>query len=151
MRRGRFRYFADPICISAIIIYAVNRFLLKPHGIGGTFGSWYLNDVLCLPLFLPMILYVQRRIGLRTHDGPPRMWEVLQHWAIFSVVFEIILPRFPQYFRTVADPMDVMAYLIGGMFAWMWWRRGAYMSQTSMTAIWSGRWTSSTRVQLRGL
>jgi len=131
-----------------MVIYAVNRWLLKPHGLSGTFGVWYLNDVLCLPLFLPMILYVQRRIGLRRHDGPPRMWEILQHWAIFSVVFEVILPRLPQCFRTTADPLDVLAYLIGGMMAWMWWRRSA--DHMSMTATLSGRWTSSTSVQLCG-
>src|SRR5215211_5187572 len=115
MHKRPFRYLADPICISAMILYAANRWLLKPDGLSGTLGVWYLNDMLCLPLFLPVILGVQRRIGLRCHDGPPRMWEVLQHWAIFSVVFELILPRLPQYFKSVADPMDVVTYLIGGM------------------------------------
>ena len=119
----RFRYFADPVCAFALIAFAVNRFWLKPQGISGTFGQWYLNDVLCLPLFLPMILWLQRRMGLREHDGPPRAWEVLQHWAIFSILFEVILPHFPQYFLTAADPWDVVAYWVGGMGAWMWWNR----------------------------
>ena len=134
MSPQRFRYFTDPICISALLIYPLNRWLLKPHGIGGTFGSCYLNDMLCLPLFLPMILWLQRRMGLRVHDGPPRVWEVLQHWAIFSILFEVILPRFPQYFRTVADPMDVVAYLVGGMMGWMWWRTGKIMPTEKITA-----------------
>ncbi|HEV8379101.1 MAG TPA: hypothetical protein VGP99_09640 [Tepidisphaeraceae bacterium] len=38
----------------------------------------------------------------------------MQHWAIFSVVFEDILPRLLQYFKSVADPLDVVAYLVGG-------------------------------------
>lgn len=121
MQQRPFRYLVDPLCISALLIYPMNRWLLKPHGIGGTFASCYLNDLLCLPLFLPMILYVQRRLGLRRHDGPPRMWEILQHWAIFSIVFELILPRLPQYFRSVADGKDVLAYLAGGMAGWLFW------------------------------
>src|SRR6185436_6743501 len=75
----------------------------------------------CLPLFLPVILGLQRRVGLRNHDGPPRLWEVLQHWGIFSILVEVILPRFPQYFRTTGDAWDTVAYLLGGLAAWMWW------------------------------
>ena len=123
MSSRRFQYLGDPVCIAAAIIYLVNRLYLKPHAMSGTFGEWYLNDVLCLPLFLPVILYVQRRMEVRFHDGPPRLWEVLQQWAIFSVLFEVILPRFPQYFRTTGDPWDVVAYLVGGMAAWLWWNR----------------------------
>src|SRR5207249_850406 len=121
MGAREFRYFADPVCITALLIYPLNRWLLKPHGIGGEFAVCYLNDILCLPLFLPMILYVQRRIGLRSHDGPPRMWEILQHWAIFSILFEVILPRYPKYFRSVADPLDVVAYMAGGIAGWLCW------------------------------
>lgn len=126
MRTARgFRYIADPICIGLLLIYALNRWLLKPHGIGGAFTQGYLNDVLCLPLFLPMILKVQRLLRIRNHDGPPRVWEILQHWVIFSVLFEIVLPQYPQYFRTTADEMDVVAYLAGGLIAWAWWCHAA--------------------------
>lgn len=123
MRTPRpFRYVADPVCVGSMVIYAVNRWLLKPYGIGGWFARGYLNDLLCLPLFLPIILGVQRLVRLRMHDGPPHMWEVLQHWVIFSVLFEIILPQYPQYFRTTADEMDAVAYLAGGLLAWGCWR-----------------------------
>ena len=118
----RFRYFTDPICLGSIVIYLIGRFFLRPHHIGGEFVHDYLNDVLCLPLFLPMILGVQRLVRLRDHDGPPRMWELLQHWVIFSVVFEIVLPQYPKYFRTTADPMDVVAYLAGGLATWGFWQ-----------------------------
>jgi hypothetical protein len=120
--RRPFRYFADPVCIGSVSIYLLNRFYLKPHHIGGEFTHGYLNDILCLPLFLPLILYVQHVIGLRSHDAPPRLWEIVQHAAIFSVVFEGILPRYPQYFRMTADPLDAVAYLVGGLTAGViWW------------------------------
>jgi hypothetical protein len=47
------------------------------------------------------------------------------------VGFEVILPRFPQYFRTTADPLDVLAYLAGGTLAWIWWSfRGGWRNQS---------------------
>ena len=116
-----FRYFADPVCIACLIIYPINRFYLKPHHIGGWFTHGYLNDVMCLPLFVPMILYVQRAVGLRDHDGYPRIWELFQHWAIFSIVFQAILPRFPKVFTSAGDPWDMLAYFAGGMIGyWIW-------------------------------
>ena len=118
-------------------VFAVNRWGLKPHGIGGAFTRGYLNDVLCIPLFLPIILGLQRMVRLRLHDGPPRLWEMLQHWVIFSVLFEIVLPKYPQYFRTTADAMDVVAYLAGGMIAWMWWQRNS-LSRFRVRAVSEG-------------
>lgn len=122
MRKVRhFRYCLDPVCLLSIVLYAINRWYLKPHHIGGLFTIGYLNDVICLPLFLPIILGLQRLLAIRKHDAYPRLWEMLQSWVIFSVLFEVILPRFPQYFRTTGDPVDVLAYLVGGTLAWMWW------------------------------
>jgi hypothetical protein len=68
-----------------------------------------------------MILGLQRLLKIRRHDGRPRLWEVLQHWVIFSVVFEVVIPRFPQHFRSTADVLDVVAYLMGGLLAWIGW------------------------------
>jgi hypothetical protein len=120
-----FRYLADPVCIASLVLYAINRFYLKPHHIGGWFTHGYLNDVLCLPLFVPMILRVQRLIGLRRHDGYPRGWEILQHWAAFSIVFQLILPRYPKTFTTAGDHWDMLAYATGGIMAWTCWRLAA--------------------------
>jgi hypothetical protein len=120
----RFRYFTDPVCVACLLIYPVNRWILKPHHIGGWFTHGYLNDVICLPLFLPMILYGQRLFGIRRHDGYPRWWEVLQHWAIFSVVFQVVIPRLPRgIYSSAGDPWDVLAYFVGGVLAWAWWTR----------------------------
>ena len=84
----------------------------------------YLNDLLCLPLFVPIISYIQPLLGLRNNDVPPKLLEVLQNWLVFSIIFEVILPRFPNMFRTTADPWDVLAYLGGGLAALLFWRRG---------------------------
>ena len=116
-----FRYLADPVCITALALYALNRFVLKPHHIGGWFTHGYLNDLLCLPLFVPMILRAQNLLGLRPHNAFPRLWEILQHWLIFSLVFQVILPRFPHSFTSAGDPYDILAYLAGGLLASTYW------------------------------
>ena len=131
-----FSYITDPLCVGALLVYATNRWLFRPYGISGEFGRSYLNDVLCLPLLLPMILYAQRRLGVRRHDGAPRLWEVLQHWGVFSVVFELVLPSFPRWFASTADPLDVVAYLAGGIGGWLWWsRRNPALSDTMRPSI----------------
>lgn len=122
-RPSPFRYFGDPVCLTAMALYAANRWLLKPWDLSGDFGRCYLNDVLCLPMLLPMILYAQRLFRIRRTDAPPRPWEVVQHWAVFSVVFELVLPLCPQWFRSTADPYDVVAYAVGGLAALLVWSR----------------------------
>ena len=117
----RFQYLADPVCILSLALYALNRFYLKPHHIGGWFTQGYLNDVLSLPLFVPLILRLQRLLGIRYHDDYPRAWEILQQWALFSLVFQVIMPRFPKIFRGAGDPYDMIAYFAGGLLAWLWW------------------------------
>jgi hypothetical protein len=120
-RDPSFRYFADPLCIASLAIYPINRWYLKPHHIGGWFTHGYLNDVICLPLFLPMILYLQRALDIRKHDSYPTLWEVLHNWLIFSIVFEVVIPRFPGMFTHTQDPYNVVAYLLGGLVAWGIW------------------------------
>jgi hypothetical protein len=68
-----------------------------------------------------LILYVQRILNIRKHDGYPRLWEVLQQWAIFSVWFKVIIVRFPNLFRVARDALDILAYFGGGLLAWAVW------------------------------
>lgn len=118
----RFRYLFDPLCIGSIAAYAINRFALKPLGVAEPFVHGYVNDLLCLPIFLPISLGLQRLARVRKHDDPPRLWETLQHAAVFSIVFEVLLPRLPDYFISRADALDAVAYFVGGIAAWAWWR-----------------------------
>jgi hypothetical protein len=119
----RFRYLADPIFIACLIIYPINRFFLKPHHIGGWFTHGYLNDVICLPMFVPIILYIQHLIGVRPHYRFPRVWEIAIAWGAFAIVFQAITPRFPKVFITAGDPWDMLAYASGGVVAWIIWGR----------------------------
>jgi hypothetical protein len=128
----RFRYFADPLVICCLIVCPINRFYWKPHHIGGWFTHGYLNDVMCLPLFVPISLYLQRQLEIRKHDGYPRLWEIFQHWLIFTLVFQVIMPRFPNIFRGAGDPWDILAYLIGGVIGAIYWGLAACGSHRSL-------------------
>jgi hypothetical protein len=105
-----------------MVIYVLNRWVLKPHHLGGWFVHDYLNDLLCLPIFLPIILRLQSALRIRRHHRPPTLLEVIHNWIIFSIVFEVALPRLSA-FNSVADPMDCVAYLVGGIAAYLFWKR----------------------------
>ena len=68
-----------------------------------------------------MILYVQHVVGLRKHFSFPRPWEIFQNWLVFTVVFQVVIPRFPKTFIAAGDPYDILAYLAGGIIAGFYW------------------------------
>lgn len=133
-----FRYLADPVCISSLILYPINRFYLKPHHIGGWFTHGYLNDVLCLPLFVPMILYAQYVIGLRKHAAYPSAWEIFQNWLAFIFIFQVVIVRFPKTFIAAGDPWDILAYAAGGIIAGVYWSLAARRFRRQLIAKSSG-------------
>jgi hypothetical protein len=119
--RRAFGYWRDPACVGALGLYLLNRLVLKPGGLGQvSFFRDYFNDVLCIPLFVPLVLLVHRWLGLRPAERWPTAGEVLLHLGVWSVCFEVIAPRVPIY-RTTADPLDVVAYALGAAAAGLWW------------------------------
>lgn len=116
-----FAYLADPVFIISVLLYTLNRFVFKPHHIGGWFTHGYLNDVLCLPIFVPVTLYAVRVLGVRRGHAAPRAWEIVVCFLAFVAVFQIVTPRFPRVFITAGDPLDVIAYAAGGMVAHRFW------------------------------
>jgi hypothetical protein len=118
---NRFGYWRDRLCVAACAAYALNRWALKPR-VHWSFLHDHFNDVLLIPAALPLVLWVQRRRGLRTHDQPPTWAEVALHWAVWSAVCEFFGPRFLH--KGTADPWDVACYGLGGIAACLWWRKG---------------------------
>jgi len=116
---SRFRYFRDPLCILGCAAYALNRWGVKPLSADGFLHS-YFNDLWLIPCALPLLLWLQRRVGLRRHDGMPTGSEILGALAVWSVLFEALGPR---WMPVTGDPLDVVAYGVGGLAAWLWWRR----------------------------
>ena len=118
----RFGYWRDGLCLLGCALYALNRWGLKPR-IHSAFLHGQFNDSLLIPCALPIALWLQRRVGLREHDLPPTPGEIALHLVIWSVLFEVIGPHI---MRTTGDPLDVLAYIVGGIIAGWWWQRARW-------------------------
>lgn len=120
----RFLYLRDPLFLVGCAAYAFNRWLVKPHVHTGFFHSHF-NDCWLIPCALPPILWLYRRLGLRSHDAPPQISGITLHLAFWSLLYEWIGPKFVPH--TTGDPLDALAYATGAVVAGLWWRRGRWL------------------------
>lgn len=129
-----FAYFADKTFLSACSLYAANRFWGKPLlGDSVHFLRNHLDDCLLIPVALPPLLYVFRKLDLRRDDSPPGFREVAEWTILWSFAFEWAFPCFLQ--KGVADLWDVLGYAVGGFVSWLLWRRGSVKRTTSRRAL----------------
>jgi hypothetical protein len=118
----RFHYLRDPLFLFCVATYFINRLVLKRVWTEG-FVHEHLNDVICIPFWVPIMLFIQKWVGLRTFDGPPRAGEIIIPLVIWSWVFEIILPEMEVFGDAcVADYLDVLSYACGALIAAIFWR-----------------------------
>lgn len=115
---SRFRYALDPLCLGACGLYAVERWLIRPH-VAAVFWHGYATDFLLIPAALPLLLWVHRRLGLRAHDRRPAGMEILLSFAVWSVAAEMVAPWV--FKSAVGDWRDVLAYAVGAALAGGWW------------------------------
>ena len=119
----KFRYLTDPLFMICLALYAINRFVIKVY-LPNTFSISYLNDIMCIPFWVPIMLFIMRRLGLRRGDQPPQSYEILIPLILWSVVFEIWLPRVPIFYGLAnADHRDILFYTLGALIAAIWWQR----------------------------
>ncbi|MDI9432198.1 MAG: hypothetical protein QM570_10815 [Planctomycetota bacterium] len=118
-----FRYLSDPLFLSCFVLYFTNRWVIKPL-LPNSFSQNYLNDLICIPFWVPIMLFMMRKLGLRRDDVPPRGYEILIPLILWSAVFELWLPRFAP-FRDLAfsDYVDVLFYAIGALLASLFWKQ----------------------------
>ena len=114
-----YRYLTDPVCMGACLLYAANRWLLLPR-LGGAFLHGQFNDLLLIPAALPLVLWLQRRLGFRDHDRPPLWPEIATHLLVWSLLFELVGPR---VLPVTGDVLDLLAYAAGGLASGIWWNR----------------------------
>jgi hypothetical protein len=113
----RFNYVLDPLFLACCALYALNRWLIKPHIHAAFFHNWF-NDTLLIPCALPPLLLVHRWLRLRKTEGPPTAWEIAAHFAGWSLLFEYLGPHL---MHTTGDPWDVVAYGAGALVAFLVW------------------------------
>ena len=117
-----YRYLRDPLFVFCFVLYFLNRLVIKPF-LPNTFSRSYLNDVICIPFWVPIMLFLIRKVGLRRDDSPPRSYEILIPLLIWSYFFESVAPYTRQY-RGLAfgDPADILCYGLGALVGAVFWR-----------------------------
>lgn len=118
----RFGYLRDRVFLFCVVVYILS-WVLRHVGVHGWLLDGYLNDLLCVGFWVPIMLMGMRRVGWRRHDGMPTAGEVLMAVAVWSWMYEWWLPRVWDWpTPMVADPFDVTAYAVGGFLAMLAWR-----------------------------
>jgi hypothetical protein len=118
----KFRFLSDPIFLASVALYALNRWLLRPAFPDNGFLHGYLTDLLCLPVFVPFLVWAMWRLKLRD-DAPPRWSEIVIPLVFWSLMFEFWLPQTTIFGRfSRGDPFDIVAYASGGIFAFGIWK-----------------------------
>ena len=118
----KFRYLTDPLFLATVILYVLNRYIFEPY-IPCSFFTSYVNDLICIPFCVPIMLWMMRITRARRHDLPPTPSEIMIPLLIWSFAFELVFPNFgPFVGRTIADPNDILCYAIGACFAAFFWR-----------------------------
>jgi len=122
-RSTKFRYLGDRLFLACVGLYFLNRWVLKPSFAGKVeFFSSYINDLICFPFWLPMVLYATRKMRLRDNDDPPNFYELCFFLLLWSCVFEYLAPMYGRYLNyPVADPWDIVCYSIGCVVSGLYW------------------------------
>jgi len=124
--KNDFKYIRDPLFLFSLALYSLNKFFLPLSNYFGTnFLHFYLNDVLLVPVLLPIILYSSRIFGFRKDDRPPRFIELTIPLLLWSIAFEFIGPRF--FKLGFSDPLDIVCYCSGGIFSWIIWNKRRFL------------------------
>lgn len=95
------------------ILYVLNRIMIIPNQPTLSFFSNYFGDLLALPVYLPLSLYLALRLELIPNDFQLTLLHILLAGILFSILFEGIVPAIDR--STIRDPWDIVAYFIGGL------------------------------------
>ncbi len=129
-----FRYLRDPLFLFCVALYGINRLVLKPVFSAAFFHN-NLNDLICISIWVPVMLWLMRKVGARPDDAPPRAHEIVLPLVVWSWVFEVWLPRAAAFSQVAhADVFDVLCYAAGTCLAagfWkLWYRKARHKAAT---------------------
>jgi hypothetical protein len=118
-----FKYLTDPLFLLSSVAYAINKTLLvftKGSNWASAFLASYFNDLLLVPVAIPIILFFSKTLAFRPRSLSPSLPEVAIPVLIWSIAFEVVGPYV--FRRGVSDPFDVIAYCFGGFASWLFWQ-----------------------------
>ena len=101
-------------CLAAVVLYALNRWAFDFPALRG----WF-NDLLLVPAAAPWFLWLERRTGLRQHDGFPTLGELAFLLVAWSIAAEFLAPKL--FAHCTGDPFDIAAYAAGAIPSALWW------------------------------
>ena len=116
-----FLFLRDPLFLFCLTLYGVNRLMIEPVT-NLPFFHFYLNDLICIPFLVPLLISAQKRLKLRPHSLPPLAHEIILPLLVWSIMFEIVLPQHPYWSRWLSgDPYDILYYSLGAATAATFW------------------------------
>ena len=115
---GWWAVWRDLIFWVALGLYAGNRWLVKPR-VDAVFFQSYFNDLLFVPVVLPLVLQLHVWLGWRLAGVEPRVGETVFHCVVWSWVCEWAGPRWLN--MGTADGWDVACYVTGAVVSQGWW------------------------------
>lgn len=99
--------------IVLLILYAVHLSIKYNSIVVPVWISSYVADLLCVPFILSLFVMIVRFVKKQnTFRLPPSM--IVFAVLYISFVFEYLMPKYSA--RYTADPVDVVFYVIGGVF-----------------------------------
>lgn len=117
-----YRYLRDPLFVICFLVYGLHRWLAACD-LSTPLLRGYLNDLICIPFWVPIMVWIIRKLGLREHDAPPNSIEVVTPLLIICVLFEVVIPAQRAWpVPTIADPYDILAYCVGALAAVVFWK-----------------------------
>ncbi|MCF7823687.1 MAG: hypothetical protein K9N35_05895 [Candidatus Marinimicrobia bacterium] len=104
------------LAVLSAFTYVINRWIIMPQEWSPVFFRDYLGDILALPVYLPLSLYLSIKLEIVPGEFQLNPVHVLAAVILFSVIFEGIVPAIDA--TSTRDPLDIFAYLIGGLIAY---------------------------------
>jgi hypothetical protein len=119
----KYKHLSDPLFLFSLTLYSINKWVFLKFEIWScNFCTYYLNDLLLVPVLVPIILFFSGALKLRDVSSPPMFLEIIIPLAIWSIAFELIGPFY--FGKGTSDPLDVFAYCLGGLISWLIWNQG---------------------------
>lgn len=104
------------LALISALVYLINRWILMPRPGTSVFFRDYLGDILALPVYLPLSLYLSFKLEIVPAAYQLNHFHVLGAVILFSVIFEGIVPLIDA--SATSDPFDMLAYLFGGFIVY---------------------------------